>query len=536
MSFLRSLSILALALAASSCSFIKDFDDFEEGELCTAPLSDCDTSIPGCEDPMSDRNHCGGCGIACGANELCDEGVCERFSPASSVTASITIGSAGSPHIARGQNDGVFIGFMHQAPITIGNQVIPATNPEGLVVRFNAGGALNWALGVNGAGSGSEYVNDVASSSAGVYAVGQYGSDTISYASTTAVEPVAPTSPNTSVGFFDGFVWALDEAGVYRWHLRVAGVETNTVRAVTTDGSGNVYIAGEFSENDLRFGSGINSNTLSANAAGSVDDGFFVAKLLSNGGVTWSNVVDAPGSAVEDIAVDEAGNLYVFSTSSGTVNADAQTNVGNATPRIFRFLSASGALDYFRPYATAEPASGGRAAVTTIGARVFVAFFVDADQRALGSFPLSRGLVVAELDPATGDPIAVFELGESFEPRSLGRDVSGNLVLTGVVANQETDTVDLRGVAVPITANRAYESFVAGFTAAAEGFGTYRWAEIFGSESDDAMHDLATSPSGAIFISGGFEADVTFQDTTLTYVLPNENGYVMRLQSAPVGP
>ncbi|WP_353720159.1 T9SS type A sorting domain-containing protein [Dyadobacter sp. 676] len=109
----------------------------------------------------------------------------------------------------------------------------------------------------------------------------------------------------TSAGGFDGFVTKINTAGTFLWVRRVGGTGGDMIHAVGTDPAGNIYIAGR---------SGGNTTGIGNFAAGA-----FVAKLNSNGVLTWSNVLSGTGE-FRSILVNPAGDAYAgYYGGGGTV-------------------------------------------------------------------------------------------------------------------------------------------------------------------------------------------------------------------------
>ncbi|HJL15126.1 MAG TPA: glycine-rich protein, partial [Sandaracinaceae bacterium LLY-WYZ-13_1] len=66
------LILLLGVVGAAGCTAVNDFGRFEF-ESCPDGRTTCDGS---CVDTSTDSAHCGGCGMACGAMEVCEAGVC----------------------------------------------------------------------------------------------------------------------------------------------------------------------------------------------------------------------------------------------------------------------------------------------------------------------------------------------------------------------------------------------------------------------------------------------------------------------------
>jgi Beta-propeller repeat len=116
-------------------------------------------------------------------------------------------------------------------------------------------------------------------------------------------------------GSDDIFVAKVSPAGKVVWVKTFGTSNEERVEAVAVDASGNVLIAGRFT-NNLSF------DTIPITTSNGQD--LFVAKLSPAGKVTWARNAGASGGDYAwDLAVDSAGNAYVVgstnvSSSSGT--------------------------------------------------------------------------------------------------------------------------------------------------------------------------------------------------------------------------
>ena len=121
----------------------------------------------------------------------------------------------------------------------------------------------------------------------------------------------------TSLGgdiYGDIFVAKLDPAGNWLWAVRAGGFFDDMASGIALDGSGNIYVTGQFG-GIANFG----THTLTANV---YDDDYcdiFVAKLDADGNWLWA--IKAGGSHDDygnSIAIDAAGNGYVIGDYEGT--------------------------------------------------------------------------------------------------------------------------------------------------------------------------------------------------------------------------
>jgi len=126
----------------------------------------------------------------------------------------------------------------------------------------------------------------------------------------------------TSYGEYDIFVAKLDQDGNWQWVTKAGGIDSDAGRAMAMIDNENLYITGEFS-GTATFG------TYSVTASGWAD--VYVAKIDANG--TWQWVVDAGGSAEFDggygIAIDDSYNCYVTGVFAGTANFGSYSITSN---------------------------------------------------------------------------------------------------------------------------------------------------------------------------------------------------------------
>ena len=135
-----------------------------------------------------------------------------------------------------------------------------AGNADLFVVKYNSSGTKQWTKQLGS--SSDDYANDVVTDSSGnAYVTGTtYGG----------------LDSNTSAGNADLFVVKYNSSGTKQWTKQLGTSSTDTANGVTTDSSGNVYVAGG------TYG-GLDGNT----SAG-VND-LFIVKYNSSGTKQWTN-------------------------------------------------------------------------------------------------------------------------------------------------------------------------------------------------------------------------------------------------------
>ena len=128
------------------------------------------------------------------------------------------------------------------------------------MVKYNSSGTKQWTKQLGS--SSNDYANDVVTDSTGnAYVTGTtYGG----------------LDGNTSAGNADLFVVKYNSSGTNQWTKQLGTSSTDTANGVTTDSSGNIYVAGG------TYG-GLDGNT----SAG-VND-LFIVKYNSSGTKQWTN-------------------------------------------------------------------------------------------------------------------------------------------------------------------------------------------------------------------------------------------------------
>jgi hypothetical protein len=210
-------------------------------------------------------------------------------------------------------------GWFYSPTITFGSfTLINAASGTGdiFIVKYSASGIVLWAKRAGGSllDAGSDVVAD---NNGNVYVTGSFKSSNITFGSFVLNNPV----PGSGVMF----VVKYDANGNV---LSASGWSGANATGIATDGSGNVYLTGVFTNSTITFG----SFTLTNNASGLGD--IFIVKYNTNGNVIW--VTSAGGNANDassDIAKDGIGNVYVtgsFSSSTITFGEITLTNASTA--------------------------------------------------------------------------------------------------------------------------------------------------------------------------------------------------------------
>lgn len=213
-----------------------------------------------------------------------------------------------------------------------------------VIVKLSSTGDLVWAKQLGGPDSDNVYGMDVEANGT-VYITGTYGE-------TMDFDPGPGTANLTVEGGKDVYILKLDASGDFVWVKDFGGPDFDYSNDLLSDGSGDVYLWGEFSGTvDFDPGSGSASLT----AQGSAD--LFMSKFDASGNHQWSvNFGGEANTVPYDLEIDNNGSVYVCGTFKGTGDFDPSAGVTELTGQgvidsyIGKFSTANGSLIWARSF------------------------------------------------------------------------------------------------------------------------------------------------------------------------------------------
>ena len=154
--------------------------------------------------------------------------------------------------------------------------------------------------------------------SGNVYALGHFFSSTIVFGANTL------HNTNTSFGGACTYLVKYDSCGNVQWAKQAGDISGGNTygMGLATDASGNVYVAGYYSDTVI-----VGTFTLASSGTSA-----FIAKYSSGGVPQWA--VSSSGNSVErayGIATDASGNIYVTGSFNSTTITFGSNNVSNGT-------------------------------------------------------------------------------------------------------------------------------------------------------------------------------------------------------------
>jgi len=192
-------------------------------------------------------------------------------------------------------------------------------NTNVFVQKLDSTGAFVWAKSIGG--SSNDVGNAITTDNFGnVYLTGTFrGSGDF--------DPNAGVRALTSQGGTDIFLMKLNQNGSFAWAVSFGGTSRDEGLSLTTDKSGNVYVAGLFSGRvDFNPGPGLGAETSNRNTDA------YVVKFDPNGRFQWMNQMG--GNSIDQalaISYDPNGYLYTTGRFMSTVDFDPTAGVFNLT-------------------------------------------------------------------------------------------------------------------------------------------------------------------------------------------------------------
>jgi hypothetical protein len=180
-----------------------------------------------------------------------------------------------------------------------------------------------WASCAIGNGEGLNIARDL---DGNVYLTGFY-SDTISFGSHVLID----SNANGKL-----FIAKYDSLGNVIWARTAGGTGGVVGNCITTDLTGNIYVAGYFAAGSVSF------DSFTINSAGGYD--VCLVKYDSSGNALWARSAGgSSGDFCYGVSVDNQGNAYITGTYNGapmTIGSYTLTNTGNADIFIAKYDSS----------------------------------------------------------------------------------------------------------------------------------------------------------------------------------------------------
>lgn len=418
---------------------------------------------------------------------------------ATTITAIVGLGASGSVSITSLNGATTLPGFTY-------NSIPVATG-----IAFSLGGA-----------AGNDYGKDIAVDASGNMILASYFYGTVDF------DPATGINNRVSVGTADVGLSKYNSNGQLQWAVSFGSMGVDIPHSVTTDASGNIYVAGYYSGScDFDPGSGNTTISGTGGTAEAARDGFIV-KFSANGNFQWVKTYANAGTEENCFGVDadNAGSVYVTGVFQGTVSFDSYTLTSNGVQDIvLAKLNATNGNTIWA-YGAGSPGQdeGSAVEIDKTGNIIFTGYFsqsFDVDPSANTSTLTSAGsfdTYFLKFNPA-GNLIGAYKFGGSgadiVAPGGIAIDDNNNIYICG----NFTGTCNFGGATK--ASNGGQDFFFAKFN----NNGDYQSYISAGGIGGDQCHRLAVDVSGNICITGWFRSTTDFGNGKILTALASSGGH-----------
>ncbi len=203
-----------------------------------------------------------------------------------------------------------------------GTAFLTSTLQSTFVCKLDMTGNFLWAKGIPESGG---YANKVVcDNNNNVLIVGLFGN-------TTDFDPGAGVFNLSTVGFYDAYIWKLDQNGNFIWIKNIGANGADFGHSVTVSSAGNVFISGEFQASfSTDFDPGPGVVNLDEFGGGDV----FILQLDANGNYVWGGTMGGSQNYENpyDMAIGPNNSLYTVGRFASQGDMDPGANTLTYTP------------------------------------------------------------------------------------------------------------------------------------------------------------------------------------------------------------
>jgi hypothetical protein len=322
-----------------------------------------------------------------------------------------------------------------------------------------------------------------------------------------------------SIGSLDVFIAKYNKHGVLQWVQSAGGTEKDSVQSIAVDGNGNVYLTGIYK-------SAITFETTTIYATG--DNDIFLAKYNASGVFQWARTAGGQGSdAGTGVVTDAGNNVYVvgFYSNTAAFGAFSKTSLGMRDIFLAKYnssgipqwvVSAGGANDDF-----------GSAIAIDASANIYITGSFKAGVK-FGSIsaaadPNYYDVFVAKYDPVALNWAWVKEdlTGSNNEySQRIAVDLNGNIFVTGYYYGSVSFA----------STSKASKGGADMFIIKYNSLGASQWLQTAGGTGFDSGQGLVTDTNGNVYVTGFF----SYPNATFGTIVKDNRGlndaYVVRYE------
>lgn len=316
----------------------------------------------------------------------------------------------------------------------------------------------------------------------------------------------------TSAGGYDVALAKYSPGGAHVWSKRFGGVAGENANSIALGSNGSIAVAGTFG------GAAANLGGTNLPAGGNVDA--FVALYSADGSHQWSRSFGSTGvDTVYSVAVDSQGNVVITGTFQRTVNfgGGSISSTNGATDLFIAKYSSNGTHVWSKSF----PNNGDdvtKGIVLDNSNDIYVAGYFTSWINFGGGNLVSSDTVfggpeafIAKLT-SSGSYVWAKRYGSNKTERfhALAMDSDGDLV----VAGEFYPHTDLGGGTLTLSVGSTTygDLFVAKYSGVD---GAYRWAQRIGGSLYETVKGITSDHQGNVLVTGSFQGTCIFGSTSL---------------------
>lgn len=310
----------------------------------------------------------------------------------------------------------------------------------------------------------------------------------------------------TSAGGSDGFIAQFDTNGNLVWAQSVGDAADQSVTAVATDMSGNVFVTGVFA-GTITLG-GMGGATYTANGKDT-----FVMKLGGSGAYFWSKRIGVSGDQISSsLAVNAAGDVAVGGHYTGDLICVFGCIASQGAQDMFVFkYDTSGVQKFYKTYGDSADQMLNDLEWNASNELLITGQIKGTSIDFGGGMPLGSAggydIFAAKLTN-TGTHVWSKRFGDPLDQKgvAISSDASGNILLGGsFVGSVNFGALDIQS---------AGQSDL--FIAKLGPDGSHIWANGYGDPADQSVSDITVDGAGNVFLTAGLLGSVDFGQGPLT--------------------
>ena len=247
-----------------------------------------------------------------------------------------SFGGSGSDTIysvAVTSDEGIIAGGYFYETVQVGNGILTSNGGyDGLIIKYNGSGEVEWAKSFGG--SDDDYINSVAETSDGGYIAGGYFySDTIQVGNETL----------TSNGDYDGLIIKYDSEGGVEWAKNIGGSSHDYIYSVASTSDGGYITGGYFISRSIQ----VENEVIKNNYTGTnlTSDGLII-KYNANGRVEWTKSFGGnDDDSIDSVLETRNGKVIAggyFSSDTIEENGHTLENQGDSDGMILEIVNQVG--------------------------------------------------------------------------------------------------------------------------------------------------------------------------------------------------